>query len=135
MKKIFLLGILSLFCLALAGCGNKDAEFKAFTGEFEKVTSDMVAKVEADPSEAGVDAAQAIFDGKKADLKTKWAAIKDARGVQVSQDVAKGFEEGLKRSSDKVMGAMSKITEPEAATKYGKLIKDWGDIVDAGSVK
>ena len=134
MKKIIVFGI-ALFCLALAGCGNKDAEFKAFTADFEKVTSDMVAKVEADPSEAGVDDAQALFDGKKADLKSKWNAVKDARGMQVSEDVVKGFEDGMKRSSEKVMGVMSKITEQEAATKYAKLIKDWGEIVEAGSAK
>lgn len=135
MRKTIVFGMMILLCLALAGCGNKDAEFKAFTADFEKVTNDMVAKIEADPTEAGVDAAQAIFDGKKADLKTKWDAVKDARGMQVSEDVVKGFEDGLKRSSEKVMGVMSKVTDPEAATKYAKLIKDWGDIVGAGSAK
>lgn len=132
MKKFYTLGMMLALCLALAGCGNKDAEFKAFTADFEKVTNDMTAKVDADPSEEGVTAAQAILDGKKADLKTKWASIKDARGVQVSQEVQKEFEAAMKRSSDKVTGAMSKISDPDAATKYQSLIKDWGDIVGVG---
>ena len=133
MKKIFVFGMMLALCLTLVGCANKDAEFKAFTADFEQITNDIVAKVEADPSEAGVDEAQKVLDGKKSDLKAKWAAIKDARGAQVSQDVQKNFEDAMKRSSDKVTGAVAKLQEPEAMTKYQKLIKDWGDIVGAGN--
>jgi hypothetical protein len=43
MKKTFLFGAL-LLCLTLDGCGNKDAEFKAFTSEFEQVTNEMIAR-------------------------------------------------------------------------------------------
>ena len=130
MKKILFLTIIGLMCLALNACGNKDAEFKAFTADFEKMTNDMVAKVEANPTEEGVTEGQAILDGKKADLKTKWAAIKDARGVQVSKDVQKDFESAMQRSSDKVTGVLSKLSDQEAMTKYQSLVKDWGSIVD-----
>lgn len=130
MKGKLTFGMICLLCLALAGCGNKDAEFQAFTGEFEQVTNDMLAKIEADPTADGVDEAQAILDGKKADLKTKWAAIKDARGIQVSGETQKGFEEGMKRSSDKVTGTLAKINDPEAITKYQKLVQDWSEIID-----
>lgn len=132
MRNFYTIGLTLIFCLALAGCGNKDAEFKAFTADFEKVTNDMIAKVDADPTEDGVTAAQAVLDGKKADLKTKWAGIKDARGVQVSQDVQKEFEAAMTRSTEKITGAVSKISDPEAMTKYQSLIKDWGDIIGAG---
>lgn len=132
MKRLFTFGAILMFCLALAGCGSKDAEFKAFTTDFESMTNDMVGKVEANPTEEGVTEAQKVLDGKKADLKTKWAAIKDARGAQVSQDVQKNFEDGMKRSSDKVTGALSKLSDPEAMTKYQALVKDWGSIVDVG---
>ncbi len=132
MKKISVVGMMLMLCLTFAGCGNKDAEFKAFTTDFEQVTNEMVGKIEADPSESGVDAAQTFLDGKKGDLKTKWAVIKDARGVQVSQDVQKGFEDGMKRSSDKITGVMTKLSDPDAMTKFQKLIKDWGDIVGVG---
>lgn len=129
MKKATLL-IISLLCLAVFGCGNKDAEFRAFTGEFERVTNDITAKIEADPTADGVEEAQAILDGRKADLKSKWAAIKDARGIQVGAETQKDFEEGMKRSSDKITGTLEKINDPEAITKYQKLIQDWGEIVD-----
>jgi len=132
MKTKITLGIIMLFCLALAGCADKDAEFKAFTADFEKVTTETVAKIEANPTESGVDEAHAFFDGKKADLKTNWAAIKEARGGQVSQDVLKDFEDGVKRSGEKVTGVMSKLSEPEALTKYQKLVKDWSAVVGAG---
>lgn len=132
MNRIHKFGILMAFCLVLAGCGNKDAEFKAFTADFEKMTNEMTAKIDADPTEDGVSAAQKILDGKKVDLKTKWTTIKDARGVQVSQDVAKEFEAAMTRSSEKITGALSKLSDPEAMTKYQTLVKDWGDIIGAG---
>lgn len=132
MRKILTFGMTLAFCLALIGCGNKDAEFKAFTADFEKVTNDMIAKVDADPTEEGVTAAQKVLDGKKGDLKTKWASIKDARGVQVSQDVQKEFEAAMTRSSEKITGVMSKLSDPEAMTKYQSLVKDWGDIIGVG---
>jgi hypothetical protein len=72
------------------------------------------------------------LDGKKAGLKTKWEAIKDARGVQVGEETRKSFEEGLKRSSEKVTGVLTKIQDPEAMTKYQSLVKDWGEIIDVG---
>lgn len=37
----------------------------------------------------------------------------------------------MKRSSEKITGVLSKIQEPEAMTKYQKLVKDWGDVVGA----
>jgi protein involved in sex pheromone biosynthesis len=131
MKKTMAFGIM-LICLTFAGCGmNKDGEFKTFTTDFENLTNEIVAKVEADPTESGVDAGQAVMDGKKADLKTKRAAIKDACGIQVSQEVQKNFEDSMKRSSEKITGVMTKLS-PEAIIKYQTLVKDWGDIVGAG---
>jgi len=40
-----------------------------FTVDFEKTTNDMIAKIDADPTEEGVSAAQAFFHGKKTGLK------------------------------------------------------------------
>ncbi len=131
MKKTFLFGAV-LLCLTLAGCGNKDAEFTAFTTEFEQVTNEMIAKVDADPTADGVDEAQKFLDGKKAGLKTKWEVIKDVRGVQVGEETRKKFEDGIKRSSEKVTGVLTKIQDPEAMTKYQTLVKDWGEIIDVG---
>jgi predicted component of type VI protein secretion system len=129
MKRTVALGMMLLLCLLLAGCGNKDAEVNSFSSDFEKVTNDIVAKIEANPTAQGVDEALAVLDGRKADLKTKWAAIKDARGAQVSSDVQKSLEDSLKRSAEKMSGLTAKITDSDAATKLQKLITDWKDIV------
>jgi len=32
----------------------------------------------------------------------------------------------------KIAGALTKLSDPEAMTKYQKLVKDWGDIIGAG---
>jgi hypothetical protein len=131
MKTILTLGIVLLLCLSFAGCGNKDAEVSSFTSDFEKVTDEIVAKIEANPTAQGVDEAQAILDGRKADLKSKWAAIKDVRGAQLSSDGRKNLEDSMKRTAEKMNSATAKINDPEAATKYQKLVKDWSDIIAA----
>jgi hypothetical protein len=129
MKKTLALGMLLLLCLSLIGCGNKDTEVKSFTSDFEKVTNEIAAKVEANPTAQGIDEAQALLDGKKTDLKSKWAAIKDARGAQLSADVKKNLEDAMKRSAEKMANLAAKISDPESAPKFEKLMKDWGDIV------
>ena len=91
MKKVTLL-LVAVFCLGLAGC-SKDAEINAFITEFDSTTKDLISKIDADPSAAGIDAAQKSFDGKKAGLKAKWDAIKDAVGFQVSADTKKKLED------------------------------------------
>jgi hypothetical protein len=129
MKKTLALGMMLLLCLSFVGCGNKDAEVKSFASAFEKATDEIAAKVEANPTAQGIDEAQALLDGKKADLKSKWATIKDARGAQLSAEAKKNLEDSMKRSAEKMANLAAKISDPESAPKYEKLMKDWGDII------
>src|ERR1041384_2749070 len=94
MKKITVF-LLAVFCLGMIGC-SKDAEINAFIAENDGVVKDMIAKIEADPTADGVDEAQKAFDAKKAALKTKWDAIKDVVGFQVSADTKKKLEDSVK---------------------------------------
>lgn len=128
MKKLSLF-ILFAFCLGLTGC-SKDAEVNAFITEFDSVTKEIVSKIDANPSSAGVDDAQKAFDAKKADLKTKWDAIKTARGIQVSADTKKKLEDSvaanMKALTDVSTKNMTKLaTDKDAATKFQKLITDY----------
>jgi len=128
MKKIALF-LLIVCCFYLSGC-SKDAEINAFADQLDSVTKDVVAKIDANPSAAGVDEAQKVFDAKKADLKTKWDGIKDAIGMQVSADAKKKLETSVinngKALSDVFTKNMMKLaTDKEASTKFQALLKEY----------
>jgi hypothetical protein len=128
MRKISLF-LVAAFCLALTGC-SKDAEINAFITEFESVTKEITSKIDASPNEAGVDAAQKAFDAKKASLKDKWNAIKDAVGFQVSADVKKKLEDSVKNSTQSLVDlakkhGMALAMDDGAMPKFEKLLKDY----------
>ena len=130
MKKIALF-MLIVFCLGLTGC-SKDAEVNAFVTENRAIIDEIVKKVEADPSEKGVDEAQKAFDAKKASLKEKWEAIKSARKAQVSADVQKKMETevpaDMKKLTDVQMKHVLKLGSG-GNEKFGKLLKDYQEII------
>ena len=130
MKKVSLVLFFAL-CLVFAGC-SKDAEAEAFIAENDAVMKDMTAKIDANPSAAGVDDAQKSFDAKKDSLKSKWDAIKDARGAQVSSETQKKLNDSMtgnmKTLTDVSMkNAMKLAMDKEAATKFQKLMNDYGN--------
>jgi len=133
MKKIALF-LLVVFCLGLTGCANKDAEVNAFMTENSVVIKDIVAKIDADPSEEGVAEAQKSFDAKKAGLKAKWDAIKDARGAQVSKDVVKKLEDSMKEDMKLLTDVQQKhsqklATDGQAMNNFIKLVQEYANIV------
>src|SRR5689334_5546422 len=128
MKKVTLF-LLVVFCLGLSSCANKDAEVNAFITENHSVIEDIVKKVEADPSEKGIDEAQKSFDSKKAGLKAKWEAIKDAREGQVSADVTKKLNDGVAADMKMLSDVQMKITDVEASQKFAKLVQDYASVI------
>ena len=127
MKKLSIL-LIAVFALGLAGC-SKDAEINSFLTEWETVTNDMVAKIEA----GDVDGAKTAFDGKKDSLKTSWDSVKTARGFQVSEDTKKKMEEGAKKNMSNLMGAVMKGTmkmggDKAKSDKLQALMKEYGEI-------
>lgn len=130
MKKVTLF-LIAVFCLALTGC-SKDAEVNAFITENSAVIKEMTDKIDANPSSAGVDDAQKAFDAKKGGLKTKWDAIKEARGVQVSEDVQKKLNDSMQADMKKLTdsaekNAMKLAVDDAAASKFQKLMTDYSD--------
>lgn len=128
MKKIALFSLI-VCCFYLTGC-SKDAEINAFSDQLDTVTKDVVAKIDANPTAAGVDEAQKAFDAKKADLKTKWDGIKDAIGMQVGAAAKKKLEDSVKNNakslSDVFTRNMMKLaTDKEASTKFQALLKEY----------
>ncbi len=63
MKNVSILLLLTLAIIA-TGC-SKDAEVNAFIGELDATTAEIVSKIDADPTTAGIDDAQRAFDARK----------------------------------------------------------------------
>ncbi|MEZ5424659.1 MAG: hypothetical protein R2747_00215 [Pyrinomonadaceae bacterium] len=131
MKKISLFLLTAAVCLTLAGC-NKDSEVNAFMSELDSTTEEMVAKIDANPSSAGIDEAQKVYDSHKPELQKKWDAIKGARGFQVSEDMKNKLTENVKKnvtslSSTMMKNAMKLGSDPAARDKFQKLLKDYQD--------
>lgn len=124
MKKITVF-LLLIFCLGMTGC-SKDAEIEAFIKEMDGVTKDIVSKIDANPTAAGVDEAQKAFDARKADLKSKWDAIKDAVGMQVSEGTKKKLEDSMKANMSSLTSSSMKVMmDPAAGPKIQKLVSDY----------
>ncbi len=80
MKPLTLL-LVSALCLTFVGCRyvyGPVEEVKALIEAKDEVILQIGKKIEADPSEAGVDAARKIFEAKKGELQAKLAAMKAA---------------------------------------------------------
>lgn len=127
MKKITLFFMLA-FCLSMVGC-SKDAEINAFLTEWDTVTNEMVQKINA----GDVDGAKTVFDGKKENLKTKWAGIKDAKGFQVSADTKKKMTDSVTKNMSALTTAMTAnmvklMTDKPKMEKLQALVKEYGEI-------
>jgi uncharacterized lipoprotein YajG len=128
MKKITLFAVIAMAAAAL-GC-SKDNEVKAFIAEFDAATEEMVAKIDANPSSEGIEAAQRAFDARKPELKAKWDSIKDAVGIQVSKETKAKLEESLQKNmkalTEVSMRNMVKMAaDREASLKYRRLMEDY----------
>lgn len=122
-----------VFCLGLTGC-NKDAEINAFIAENNSVIKDIVAKIDANPSEKGVDEAQKSFDDKKAGLKAKWDAIKEVRGAQVSSDTQKKLTDSMQADMKLLTDVQQKHSmklsqDGQAMQKFVKLVQAYADVI------
>ena len=127
---------MAILCLSLVSC-SKDAEINSFITEFDAATKEIVAKIDADPSAAGVDAAQKAFDGKKASLKAKWDGIKGAVGFQVGADTKKKLEDSVSANMKALMdvsmkNAMKMAMDKDAAAKFKTLLTDYQATFSAG---
>jgi hypothetical protein len=86
------------------------------------------AKINADPSEKGVDEAQKAWESGKAGLKAKWDGIKEAREIQVTESVRKDMEKNMTTNVEKLTALASKMEDPAASQKYIKLITDFSSM-------
>lgn len=125
MNKLSLF-LIAAVCLGLAGC-SKDAQVNAFIAEFDATTKEIVSKIDANPTAAGIDDAQKAFDAKKSSLKEKWDAIKSAKGFQVSADTKKKLEDSVAANMKSLMDVSNKnmakmAADRDAGAKFQKLM-------------
>jgi hypothetical protein len=121
--------LLILVVMALSGC-NKDNEINAVLADFDSFTKELVSKVDANPTAAGVDEAQKYLESRRDEMKGKWDSIKGARGFQVSKETQQKMEESLKNNFMSVMGLQAKyasqtMSDPAFKSKLDKLSKDY----------
>ena len=131
MKKIALF-LFVVFCCGLSAC-SKDAEVNAFIAENRAVIEDIVKKVDANPTAAGVDDAQKAFDAKKAGLKAKWEAVKNTPGVQLSADVRKKLNEDVPADMKKLTDAQIKHAmslDADGNAKLARLVQAYAEIIN-----
>ena len=132
MRKIAF-GLVILGCLTFIACGNADADINAFTTDFDKLTNDIVAKIKAMPTAAGIDEAQKMLDGKRADMKTKFDGLKQLGGFQVSKDSTKKLTDSLKKdlttiNSLKIDYMDKTMSDKDFSEKLNKLVVDFNTI-------
>ncbi|MEO6392934.1 MAG: hypothetical protein ABIP75_13885 [Pyrinomonadaceae bacterium] len=130
MFKYLAIALLAFSCLTLAGC-QKDAEVGKFITDLDAMSKDVVKAVDDSPNEAGVDAAQKIFDAKKGDIKSQLDALKTARA---STEMTEKLTTSVKNNVTAVLGLQSKyiqesMNNPGFKEKLDKLGKDYVDML------
>lgn len=134
MKKL-MCGLVIAMSFVLAGCGSKDAEVTAFIADTDKLAGDIVQKVKANPTASGIDEAQKLLDGKKADLKTKYDSLKTIRGYQVKEETMKKFTDSVFRNAEAVNGMRidyveKSVDDASFSKKLDKLVNDFNAIYE-----
>lgn len=133
MKKLSIITTF-LICLAFAGCGaNKDAEVGAFISETDKLASDIVKTVNANPSQTGLDQAQKLLDAKKTELKNKCDSIKKLRGFELSKEMTDKLSDSIADNVSEVGSlqidyAEKAVEDAKFAEKLNKLYQDFSSI-------
>lgn len=134
-KRLVILLLVGVVSLSLAAC-KKDSEFNTTMADIHTATDEIVNKINASPTAAGVDDAQKYWDSKKVALKKEWDGIKDARGFQVSEDTKKKMTDSYTKDYMAIKGLEIKhmgvsIRDAAFKSKLEKLIKEWEDAFSA----
>ena len=128
MKRI-IVGLLVLTSFMFAAC-SKDAEVGSFISDSDKLANDIVQKVKATPTAAGIDEAQKTLDGKKADIKAKYESLKNVRGFQVKSETMKQLTDSVTKNitavnSLKIDLMTATMNDKALSDKLDKLIDEY----------
>jgi hypothetical protein len=128
-RKLACLSLAALLCALSLAC-KKDADINAVIAELDTFTKEIVKRVDANPTAAGVDDAQKYFDSKKDDMTAKLASIKDVRDFQVSEETKKKMLEtvtndAMSLSQLQIKYMRNSMSDPAFKTKLQKLTQDY----------
>ena len=135
MYRKFVPVLLIALVLALSGC-KKDSDIEGFIKDFDGLTTELVKTIESSPTSAGIDEAQKKLDAKKADLKTRLAALKELRGFQVSKESLEKLTKSITDNAQKLTGLSTKISSEAIKnkdftmpTKFASFLKSYTEIL------
>lgn len=128
-RKLSCLSLAVILCALSVAC-KRDADVGAVVDELNSFTAEVVKRVDANPTSAGVDDAQKYFDSRKEEMKGKLASIKNVREAQVSEETKKkmleGFTNNVKNVSMLQVKYMNQsMRDPALRTKLQKLAQDY----------
>jgi hypothetical protein len=127
MKTMTLLMVMA-FCLASAACRGPVAEVKAFLDAKDDVLLQMAQKIEANPTEAGINEARKVFEARKGDLKAKRDAL-DQLQLEKYGDLT-SMKINSAANDMKMFEAMRlKVSDYETGRKVSALEKDFKEVV------
>ncbi|MEZ5306154.1 MAG: hypothetical protein R2684_03295 [Pyrinomonadaceae bacterium] len=123
MRKLL---VLLVFAVALSGIGcSKDEAAKAFLTELESVSNAMVKEFDA----GNIEGARKVFEEKKSSLQSNFDAIKNAREMQVSEEVKKEMTESIQKNvgnlTKSAMSAAMKSNDQKKAEEVKTLLNDF----------
>ena len=131
MKKL-VLGLMILTSLVFAACSGagKDAEVNAFVTDSDKLASEIVQKVKANPTAKGVEEAQKVLEAKKADLKAKYDKLKTVSGYEIKEETMKKFTDSTFKNIESVNGLKidyvdQTLDDAVFGEKINKLVTDF----------
>ena len=123
MKK-FTLFLVAVFALGLYGC-SQGAQIDSFLTEWEKVTNEMVAKIDA----GDIAGAKSVFDGKKESLKSSFDKVKTQDSEDAKKKLADGMRKNLTNLRNSVMNGVTKTSgDPEKSGQLMLLSKEYDEL-------
>lgn len=129
--KYAILFLLITLCLTFAGC-SKSADVDALMKESDAVRDELIQKIQANPTLAGIDDAQKVMDAKKAAIRQRADALKNAYGFQVNSEQRSKMSANIVSNNQKIVGAIKvgavkgDMNPQDMVDKTSKLTGEYG---------
>lgn len=134
-RKLSCLSLALVVCILSLAC-KRDEDVGKVVDELNAFTAEVVKRVDANPTSAGVDDAQKYFDSRKDEMKDKLASIKNVREAQVTEETKKKMLESFTNNVMSVSKLQIKymnqsMRDPALRGKLEKLSKDYNALLQS----
>lgn len=132
-RKLSCLSLALAVCLLSLAC-KRDEDVGKVVDELNAFTAEVVKRVDANPSAAGVDDAQKYFDSRKEEVKGRLASIKNVREAQVSAETMQKMKESFGNNATTIAKLQLKylnqsMSDPAMRPKLAKLMQDYNALL------